>query len=119
MFVKQYSKRKNYMDSCELSFLPREERQRNAMSNLHGLSILHIFYYLILGLFKQQNISNKILIRPFRSVLAHCLKPVADKLCNRIPPMPSESMELRNYINLRMCSPCGIRALEVSFEEYC
>lgn len=106
------------MDSCELSFLPREETQRNVMSNLYSLPILHIFYYLILDLFKQQNISNKILILPFRSVLAHCLKPVADKLCNHIPPIPSYSMELCNYINLRMCSLCGIRALEVSFEKY-
>lgn len=86
------------------------------MSDLQSSPILPIFYYLTLGLFKQQNVSNKILILPFRSVLAHCLKPVEDKLCNRTPPMPSESMEFCNYINLRMCSLCRIRALEVSFE---
>lgn len=87
------------------------------MSNLQSSPILPIFYYLMLGLFKQQKVSNKILILPFRSVLAHCLKPVEDKLCNRTPPMPSESMEFCNYIILRMCSLCRIRALEVSFEK--
>ena len=89
------------------------------MSNSHSLPILRIFYYLMLGLFKQQNVSNKFLILPFRSVLAHCLKPVEDKLCNHTPPVPSESMELCNYVNLRMCSLCKIGALEVSFEKHC
>lgn len=127
MFVKQQSKRKNYMDSCELSvfffvlfFARGRKAKSNAMSNLHGWSILRIFYYLMLGLWKEQNISNKILIPPpFGSVLACCLKPVADELCNHVPPMPSESMELCNYFNLRMCSLCGIGALEVSFEKHC
>lgn len=71
MFVKQQSKRKNYMDSCELSvfffvlfFARGRKAKSNAMSNLHGWSILRIFYYLMLGLWKEQNISNKILIPP-------------------------------------------------------
>lgn len=63
----------------------------------------------MLGLFKQQNVSHKIIMLPLRSVLAHCLKCMENDLCSHPSPMPSESMELCNYIYLRMCHLSGIR----------
>lgn len=81
-----------------------------------SLPILLIFYFLVLGLFKQQNVSHRITMLPFRSVLAYCMENL---LCSHPSPMPSEATELCNYIHLRMCRLSRIWALEVSFEKCC
>jgi len=63
------------------------------MSNSCSSPILRIYYCLMLSALKQQNVSRKIFILPCRSVLAQSLKPAEDKLCDPLPPIPSEPME--------------------------